>query len=270
MVDIVENADKGPALLPVWTTVGASYRLAWENRGQYLKASWLWLSLLAPLMVLYALYAWDDLKQTVCAVPSRHADVAAPEPSMTTALVYSFPVSCIELLAVASIAVAWHRLILRNERVTAAHYFRLDSPVWNYFAVGFAFYVVSSAPLALLSDMGDKLHLLADVMMMFCTVIILRLSVILPARALEAGQVTMKAVWQRTSWNFWRIFWGYMLSAAASIPFSLLLFAGCHVAAAGPWLLAASRLLNVVLVVPPMLTFLSLTYRHFFGSEIKA
>ena len=39
------------------------------------------------------------------------------------------------LLAAASIGVAWHRLLLRNERSLSRMYFRLDRLVWGYFAI---------------------------------------------------------------------------------------------------------------------------------------
>jgi hypothetical protein len=43
--------------------------------------------------------------------------------------------SDVAALAAASIGVAWHRLLLRNERSLSRMYFRLDRLVWGYFAI---------------------------------------------------------------------------------------------------------------------------------------
>jgi hypothetical protein len=52
----------------------------------------------------------------------------------------------VELPFLASIAVAWHRLVLRHERVSAPVYLRLDAFVWRYVLYSLGFLAVIVAP----------------------------------------------------------------------------------------------------------------------------
>ena len=54
-------------------------------------------------------------------------------------LAVALPSAVVDLPFLASIAVAWHRLVLREERVTKPAYLRLDGTVWRYVLYAVAF-----------------------------------------------------------------------------------------------------------------------------------
>ena len=80
-----------PPKLPFWRTVGACYATVFGNLGQLLRISWLWLLIMLPV---YAVAQW----LTSPAQGSEMGDL----------LLGMLP-SVLELPALASIAVAWHR-----------------------------------------------------------------------------------------------------------------------------------------------------------------
>ena len=106
-----------PSKLPVWRTVGACYVIVWRNLGQLVRISWLWVLIMIPVYAALHLLALRNAGET-------------------TGLAYLLPAiilpAIIELPFLASIAVAWHRLVLRQERVLTGAYLRLDKTVWIY------------------------------------------------------------------------------------------------------------------------------------------
>ena len=117
-----------PPKLPFWRTVGACYATVFGNFGQLLRISWLWLLIMLPV---YAAAEWLD---------------ARSQGDQIGDLLLSMLSSVLEVPALASIAVAWHRLVLRQERVQGAVYLRLDRVVWWYAMILLAFIVVTVGP----------------------------------------------------------------------------------------------------------------------------
>jgi len=109
--------------LPVLRTGGASNATVARNFGYLLRISWLWLLIMLPVYaVIHAAVGrlnpiwWKEADQGLLA-----------------ALLGSLLPNVIELPALASsIAVAWHRLVLRGERVAQPVYLRLHRVVWRY------------------------------------------------------------------------------------------------------------------------------------------
>jgi hypothetical protein len=126
--------------LPVWQTVGDCYATVARNLGQLVRIGWLWLLIMIPV---YAALLWlhrvveEDVVllewQMDLALRGWDAAAAAAAVALDYAtVVVTFVSLVVESSFLASIAVAWHRLLLRQERVTAAAYLRLDRRVWLY------------------------------------------------------------------------------------------------------------------------------------------
>ena len=107
--------------LPVWRTVRACYATVLQNFGQLVRISWLWLLIMVPV---YAAVHW--LISTVWAAPGIQT-----MPQWVSEFAIVLPL-VVELPFLASIAVAWHRLVLRHEHVSTSAYLRLDTSVWLY------------------------------------------------------------------------------------------------------------------------------------------
>jgi len=104
-----------PPKLPVWQTVRASYAIVGRNLRQLVRICWVWVPIMVPVYM-----GLDWLAETWAGESGARAthrwlrEIAAALPSP------------VDLPFLASIAVAWHRLVLREERVTRVAYVRLD------------------------------------------------------------------------------------------------------------------------------------------------
>jgi hypothetical protein len=105
-----------------------------HNLGQLVRITWLWLLLMIPV---YAATHW--LVSYIWALPGMQT-----APRWVDMILISLP-TVVEMPFLASIAVAWHRLVLRQERVSALGYLRLDGSVWLYVLYSLGLLVVSSA-----------------------------------------------------------------------------------------------------------------------------
>jgi membrane-anchored glycerophosphoryl diester phosphodiesterase (GDPDase) len=105
--------------------------------------------------------------------------------------------------------------------------------------------------------------------------VVLRLALLLPARAVNDLSVTFKQMWNRTQGNVWRLFWGLVACSAppllvAGIAFSIL------VGVPDPLRLASGEMIDqwvvnsvvstsyYLLVTPIWIGFLSYAYQYFF------
>src|SRR5215470_18907965 len=120
-----------PHRLPVWQSVRASYAIVARNLGQLARIVWLWLLIMVPVHVALS---WLEQAKLVPAGAQTALGWAG-------ALAEALPVP-IELPFLASIAVAWHRLVLRQERVTRPTYLRFDRVVWRYTLYSFALFLM--------------------------------------------------------------------------------------------------------------------------------
>ena len=114
-------AASAPPKLPVWQTVRASYAIVGRNLRQLVRICWVWVLIMAPVYM-----ALDWLAETW---PGDSGAQAAHRWLREIAAALPMPV---DLPFLASIAVAWHRLVLRGDRVTQPTYVRLDGVVWRY------------------------------------------------------------------------------------------------------------------------------------------
>jgi len=258
--------------LPFWRTVGQAYIIWASNLAQVIRISWLWLLLMTPVLFAISWFIAPSLSELTQAASAREV---MPRPSGFDLLVQAIE-TLVMLPMVASIAVAWHRLVLRDERVTGRAYLRLDRVVLVYAALLLLVKLLFTLP-SYLNDMfagtvtdAETMSTLLPNLLIFLLgivgfYVVARLSVILPARALERDDITLGRVWEETRGNGWKLFWGYIL---CTIP--ILAVAG----AGGWWLLTLDESRSVLAIGSVLFMyisslsmliavgFLSLTYRY--------
>jgi hypothetical protein len=184
----------------------------------------------------------------------------------------------IMLPMLASIAVAWHRLLLRDEHVGSGTYLRLDGIVIGYALLFFLIGLLPSVPQFLgqiletskstpAGGLTQVLSFLLSIVSIVALLIAARLSVILPAKALGQDQITPGTVWTATKKNTWRLFWGYGLTAVVvGFVSGMLLFLQGWFGSSRMTFTLVWTALTFIWVLGGMIGvgFLSLAYRHFF------
>ena len=260
--------------LPLWRTVREAYVLTFRNFGAFLRIAWAWLVVLSALVALVSWFFW----------PSHAAALEAGELTSWVQVV----TTTLSMAAGASIAVAWHTLLLKGARPAGPGYLRLDGVVWRYLLVGLAmvapFYLLDFAiPSANIETEGEGGAFLFGILLtipLFVVLIVLgtKLSPILPAIALGRGDVTLGAVWRATHWSWWRLFVGFLLTAVppllvVALP---LLIKGWQAGddalpeTHSGFVLANTQIEIITLVSGIFaISFLSLAFRHFFPEVVR-
>jgi hypothetical protein len=203
-------ATAAPRKLPVWSTVGGCYATVAHDIGQLVRISWLWLLLMVPV---YAAAHWLVSFDWALTAP----DWAWMAPRWVREIAPVMPL-VVELPFLASIAVAWHRLVLRHERVSARAYLRLDRPVWLYAMCALGFLVLTIGPFLPVVALGaatqysyglQGLHteLLLVILLALGALslgvslfVLPRLSLVLPALAL-GERLSLSKAWRITRGN---------------------------------------------------------------------
>lgn len=232
--------------LSVWRTVGRAYSSAWNNRSDLVRFSWLWALVLILGSFLINWLTWPFEQKF------------GLSGSYTLALLM-LPSILFSSLVGASVAIAWHRLLLAGEHPSQKFYLRLDRSVGLYFlwllffflfvwlpmfgielaAGNFAETVTAaataeppssedpSAPEAESLWLNVAIGIAISAGFFFGGALLsyvpIRLSLLLPALALGHHQVTARETWRRTKNNFWRLYIGSIL---VSIPPVLAIFVG--------------------------------------------
>lgn len=211
--------------LPLWDTICLSYSAYFDNFSNVLRVSWLWLVVVAPIAGFagWAQGAW----MTGLVADTRHkmpAQMPADQlsiPPEITLLIYSYDL--IMLLAGVSIAVAWHRLILLGEQPRLSGANLPTVSLWRYVGIGLAIYVIATFPALVIffplahffpdvaspfvpgaaaahSGAPFTLFLIPVFLVVYlaAVVVMLRLSILLPARAAGDLELTFKETWFRT------------------------------------------------------------------------
>ena len=304
-----DAADRAVQKLPLWDTICLSYSTFFRNCRDVLLICWLWLIVLAPLMTLENAMQWSliaktiaDLKQT--SLPPRFVSVSMP----IDLRILIYGVGLLYMLAGVSIAVAWHRRIILGEQPRLSGSNIGAGSFWRYAGVGIAILLLAFAPMVLgflvlglflfpfISHATPAaLHLgtvapIALIMLVLYLAgiaVMLRLCLLLPARAVGDLGVTFTQAWNRTRGNTWRIFCGIL---ACTLPPMLIIeiVAWAFVRFPHPQNFATGSLPVSVLIISAIFTvcylltlpiwigFLSLSYLHFFerrpgsGSTVPA
>jgi hypothetical protein len=279
--------------LPLWRTIRLSYLTYFQHFIDALRTSWLWLVVVGAFTGFASWQQWSWMAAVLArAVPSR----AQPALPLETGLLLNLDQALVVFAGV-SIAVAWHRLMILGERPGLSAGNVASKNLWRYIGVGLAIVLVMALPLALIfvpmiyfiPKAGETppppwfFALIPVFMLLYCVgmAVMLRLSLLLPARAVGDLDLTFKQTWHRSHGNTWRMFWGI---AACTFPPLLLAQLGYLLAFGfpdprefgGEDLVARMTANSVVfmiyylLILPIGIGFLSHAYRHFFRAGVEA
>jgi len=293
--------------LPVWDVVGLAYSNYFRNFVDVLRASWLWVMLTAVLVGIMSWQQWS-LMGAVIANSINHGPFP-PAFDLSSFGTLSFIIvgaNLVLILATVSIAVAWHRRVILGEQPAFGGLNFASRSFWRYIGIGLAigglaflpmfsvlvpvFIILANAAKGYKGVLAGVVFLLAIAAYVAAIAIVLRLSMLLPARA--AGvDLSFAQSWSRTRGNCWRIFWGgaictlapMMVAEIALLPFGFpdpktMIAAGPNAIpaffASGDFALGMTAISTVftayyLLTLPIGIGFLSYSYRHFFREAIS-
>jgi hypothetical protein len=275
MSAIAEAAPAAPTKLPFWRTLGEAYGVWFKNLPELVRIAWIWLLIMAPIV---GLFMWWQAPAMMELMQNARAGKPDSNPGITTLMQAINSIILLPILS--SIAVAWHRLLLRDEHVSGP-YLRLDSVVIGYAVLFFLIALVFSVPQYLsqiyaalaqpsgateISPGALAVTFIGSILSLIAMFFACRLFMVLPAKALERD-ISFGTAWAATRKNSWRLFWGYMLSLlplaviAGGIGYWIAMAQPSRAVAAGIWTIVTLlwALFGMVGV-----GFLSLAYRHFF------
>lgn len=257
-----------PSKLPVWRTVKESFALIFRHVGALWRIVRVWLLVMLPV---YALAHWA---------------VAKLEPWPFAVIVSIWIMPIIDLPFLASVAVAWHRLVLDGEAVQSRAYLRLDRIVWLYalYSLGLmllvwggplAIWVFSSAFGWLEGWTAFAAILVLPIILLAVILVAPRLSLVLPAHAVERP-ISLSNALALTRGNTWRMAFATFVVAffVGLMGWPLLALWG-EVAQQSLGVISEigdsviASLVYAVLMIAAV-GFLSLCYRHFVGDTRAA
>jgi hypothetical protein len=191
-----------------------------------------------------------------------------------------------------SIAVAWHRRIILGERPGFSGSNVATKNLWRYVWIGFAIGLIVVLPLTVIllsmslllpsvAKAGTPWSLIPIPMIFLLwlagVAVTLRLSLLLPARAVGDLDLTFKETWKRTSGNTWRIFWGIVACTippmlAVQLPVQIVsssFLILSHGTSDGNAIVGVTAIIAILfasnlLTLPIGIGFLSYSYSHFF------
>lgn len=263
MSTAIAPQDRHAPKLPLWDTVTLAYSSYVQNFRDVLRISWLWLAvvMLLPLVGGWIEAFWMSV------------------PIVTTAV--SLIATLIFALVSFSIAVAWHRRLLLGETPGLSGSNMISNNLWHYVGTGFLISLIAMLPVMIgvgvvfpFANMHNFSGFLIFIPYLLCIAmcaIALRLSLVLPARAVTDLTLSFTQVWADTRGNTWRLFWGTV--ACALLPLSVMPILLALMGFYTPRTFAAGSVAVIntlstfysLLVLPIAIGFLSFAYRHFFG-----
>jgi hypothetical protein len=266
--------------LPLWRTIAQAYALWAGNFPDLLRTVWVWMLVMAPVV---AITTWWQVPHLDEMLEAARAGKAFADPNPVLTLVTQIVSKVITLPAISSVAVAWHRLLLKDEH-SGGVYLRLDRIVAGYAILAFFIGVIGMAPsylnLLFQAVIGASaqdttalvVQTLAGLMTIVVFFIVTRLSLALPALALGRDDVTLAVAWRASKRNSWRMVWAYFFcivpAMAANGAVTYWLFQPGHSQAA---VTLASVVMSLMWFPLGMISvgMLSLAYRHFFERGVQ-
>jgi hypothetical protein len=277
MSAIVDAADASVPKLPLWATIRLSYATYFRHFRDGLRIAALWLPLVAALN---AVAGWQQAfwLREMLANPQTQVTLAQSADLVILNYVAGLALGC----AAISVAVAWHRLLLLNEtpRLSGSNFF--TGSLWRYVGIGIVISVIGALPLVaalvplsllrMLPSIGKAPPVVMAVIVLAYAIgiaLMLRLCLLLPARAAGNSILSFKGAWRHTRGNLWRIFWGILACALPSFLLADIVFAAAISVPLGAdaylaqW--AAGSAIGIgcwLLAWPIWVGFLSHAYRH--------
>jgi hypothetical protein len=232
--------------LPPLQTIKHALTAVFQFRNAGMRIGLPWVLVLAGMSVI-------DRSFSIAPDPANGpASMALPSPM-------ELVIAALSLVIFSSIAVNWHRYILLDEITASEKIFRLDRPVWNYagrtllimLATLVPIFILSFALIAAMPNLGPVLA----VPFFVAGIYIMRMSVALPAIALERKDFGISAALQVTQGN--NLQFAGLLALNGLILFATFLAVGIILSVVGNADMTAAKVLALVLSVPVNL-FLSL------------
>ncbi len=196
--------------LPAGAAFGHALSSTFDNLGFAFHVSWPWILVMLPVQLVGNLYLAAN-------------GLLEPDPDNPDGRYFAviFLLGVVSILAFSSIAVSWHRYILRDEVPQGWQRLRLDGTVWRYignvilsFLAMFAVVFAGALPLGALAFVlgptgGGGVTMLVAIfvgaLMCIAMVIFYRLSIKLPAVALERRDFGFPDAWRAAAGNDLRI-----------------------------------------------------------------
>lgn len=264
--------------LPVWPSVKEAYRFTFANLGSLFAISWKWLVLvLLPAMVLYLWYSYPAIEATYRGLATGKPEPLPPElhfKMMFAGLLYTLA----QIVPMASIAVNWHRFILRNEPATSANGLRLDAPVMRYLGIAAGFTAIMVLPSIIQmffignpSGLAIAVVIISGLAVIGVAILLLRLSMMLPGVAVENPNAQLSNVMAATRGHTLRLLGGYLLIVLPAILLSILtLIAAMVFGTNGAVAMQGVSVLVYLVLTAVVLTFMSIAYRFFYENKAGA
>lgn len=251
-----------------------------------LRASWLWLLLVALLIGGGGWLQWAEVVQTIAELRANGLRVMPAMPLVIMLPLFAGHIAM--MLASASIPVAWQRRIVIVEIPKFCGSNLATKDLWRFVGIYFAVCLMSILPVIIVAvvmviglqqlgpDLPSILPFAAMTIAFAVTVLIMmRLIVLLPARAIGDVTLTFRETWQRTRGNAWRLFWGIAAcTVVPAIPIYIVYFAILPDINPSPVfsdpalarMMAGMTVISMLslLMMPILFGFLSHAYQHFF------
>lgn len=197
--------------LPVGPAISHMVSSTFNHLGFALRAQWPWMVIVAGIFLVLA----TTTNIPMSATPEENEAYFRAHPGELGWFVFLVLVGVlVAMLAFSSIAVAWHRYVLLDEVPKGLARLRVDATVWRYFGNIFLIgllLVVAMLPLSLLVMTLFGLHPALGVIGALAYVVFLvmpiiyRLSIKLPAIALERRDFRLGDAWIVSQANWWQI-----------------------------------------------------------------
>jgi hypothetical protein len=295
-VDLDSSSPPYPKL-PLADTIGLAYSTYFEHFIDALRASWLWMALAATITGVANWGQWSWFSTVMAEVkPSAPPPVLNHMPHPPGFVALAGVDNILLTLAGVSIAVAWHRLLILGEHPGFSGSNVATRDLWRYIGMGLAIGLIVMLPIMVIffsafyfifpsqhpapgSPPAGLLMLIPLVLVLYVVAIpvMLRLILLLPARAAGDLSLTFRQTWNLTRGNTWRLFWGF---AATTVPPVLLMeiafmvislpnLATFAVEGFAKRMAATSTIFVVyyLLILPIGIGFLSHAYRHFVRAQ---
>jgi hypothetical protein len=271
-----------PSKLPLWRTMGQAYAVWVRNFPDLVRTCWFWMLLMAPVLVIWRWWQERHVADIMQAAAHTGQPFVDPNPLLT--LVMGIVGLVVILPALASVAVAWHRLLLRDEHPGHGVYLRLDRTVAGYAILAFCIGVIAVAPsyvgimfqivtgtsaIMYIRTCGSHLGcltanpwFLAGLGSGIASFIVARLSLGLPGIALGRDDLTLGAAWRVSKRNTWRMYWAHFFCILPWVAIS----DGASFIQSRATVTLVRPVMGLLWIPVGMISvgMLSLAYRHFF------
>ena len=289
-----------PPKLPLGETISLSYSWFFQRFPDVLRISWVWLVLGGALFGVTNWLQLSWMASILAGAPNgvRLVHPATPPWSEFLGLLAYLVMA----VGTASIAVAWHRRIILDEQPGLSGGNVVSGALWRFIGIGILLALMALIPafiilfpIAILvipkAQTFAALLLLPFVVYIIGLAVLLRFSMLLPARAVGNSTLSFRQAWRCTRGNTWRLFWGV---AACSAPPTIVLHiisivimttigkpepASFALPGAPPVIPVTGLTISgvllyacVLLITPLYIGFLSHAYRHFIrgGLDVSA